>query len=167
MKLLFAPVWIIRALEAAGLPQAALLNAPKLLSILSAEDVKVYCRLNNKIAEFLPAALVKSFHATDVHGMIPNDSYDKLSDIEMLERSVSGALSKASLEDARKYILKATILDDTTLLVYQTGVVGETDWLPFYEGILQGLNGFCKFEDFVKEPLTQEFLKLAHKGMAA
>lgn len=167
MKLLFAPNWVIRAIEAAQLPRSVLLNAPKLLSILSAEDVKVYCQINAKVNTFLPHALCGSFHHTCLFDKIPDEDREKQIEIEQLERSITGGLKKSVKDDLEKYILKSVVLDESTLLVYQTDVVGETDWLPFYEGILMTLNNFYPLEDFVREPITIEFLKLAKKGMAA
>ncbi len=169
MKLLFAPVWMMRAVQAAGESNAVLLNIPKLLDIVSLEDVKVYLRANLILDTILPEPLAKSFHTGFVGDGVREkhpEIADKLSDLDFHEQNIKGLLSKNELAEMQKFVLSSVVLNENTLLIYQTSVEGDTDLVNLYEGVLSSINNFYRLEDFAREPITVEYLRLKKEGLA-
>ncbi|QNR51811.1 hypothetical protein Xoosp14_120 [Xanthomonas phage Xoo-sp14] len=163
MKMLFAPLWMMRAIEAASLPRSALVNIPKLLGIVSPEDVRLYVGINGRLNDVLPAPIVDSFHSSvDCLYQTANECEETRKRLELGEdfnAVVSDKRMKDSAAELGKYVLSCYPFSEDTVLIYQTSVEGSTDMASLYTDVMKILNTKMPFEELMTEPCARAWLR--------
>jgi len=161
MKMLFAPLWMMRAIEAASLPRSALVNIPQLLGIVSPEDVRLYVGLNYRLDDILPAPIVSSFHCSDLLPSINEceETRKRLDLGEDFRAVITDKRMKESAEELGKYVLSCHPFSEDTVLIYQTSTVGVTDMASLYTDVMKILNTKMPFEELMTEPCARAWLR--------
>lgn len=161
MKMLFAPLWMMRAIEAASLPRSALVNIPKLLGIVSPEDVRLYVGLNLRLDDILPGPIVSSFYQCELHQSI-NDCEETRRRLDLGEdfnAVITDKRMKDCAEELGKYVLSCHPFSEDTVLIYQTSTVGATDMAALYTDVMKILNTKMPFEELMQEPCARAWLR--------
>lgn len=175
MKLVYAPQWMLTALEAAHVPFAKLFDLESLLGTLSYPDVASYLAYNapESLGSFIPRPVLESFTPL-AQCLVVADSVRSELNSAIQARSLNQAspiTPEVDAMESKGLVLSTDLIGEDAILirfVSKEGLSSDlSDSLGFYTRLITQLSMHQSFETIMGLPVMNAYLSLKRIALAA